>query len=701
MVIILLLCALSGFEYKNTWFASGNYAWGLCKKDSILIIDSGYGADLIDVSNLANPIHLSDARTSGYSFDVDAAGSYLYICDDYAGLRIFDISDPQDPTEKGFVDTPGLASKVVVRDSYAYVADDWEGLRIIDVGDPSRPVETGFLDTPGRAVWIDVDSIYAYVSDYEEGLQIISIEDPYNPFPVGQWDDPYLWYVWGVEVIDTLAYVAGDCWVAGDIIHFMILNIADPSNPFYVSGVHLPEPAHGLAVLDTFAYVCSQWAGTRIINIADPTNPFETNHIGGHPGYDILASDDILYIANDRDLNIYDITDPTAPLLLVNYTNPIPYTFDVCIDGNTLFLLSLGDSIILSAFDCSTPDSLRLIDTISLFVSNPGYTYCDLFFEMPYLYCGHRELLSILFFDGLHLSEVSSIPIPAISITKRGDYLYVGSGGYDPISFRVFDVSDPSTPQLVDSSNTISCSDIELYDTLAYVTGEDYFYILNTANPAHNSVISSLYTQHFGFGLTVLMPYVYCGNYDNCIQIIDVLPPDEPEIINTIPTVDQNFHVYASDSLLFTVGGDRGGLRVYDITNPTTLVLSDSFDTPGYAQSMAQKDSFFYIADWLSLELVKYPNIAVLERNQKRLSVTHIVAPNPARGKIYFTLPHEGVTLEVFDVSGRKIWTETIEKCTFIWNCRDMDGKKLPAGIYFVRMNADEYETREKILLVK
>jgi hypothetical protein len=70
-------------------------------------------------------------------------------------------------------------------------------------------------------------------------------------------------------------------------------------------------------------------------------------------------------------------------------------------------------------------------------------------------------------------------------------------------------------------------------------------------------------------------------------------------------------------------------------------------------------------------------------------------APNPGRGgavRITFALPRpDDVTLEVFDVTGRSVWRQArpglpAGEHAIVWNGRDVDGRRLAAGVYLARM---------------
>jgi len=64
------------------------------------------------------------------------------------------------------------------------------------------------------------------------------------------------------------------------------------------------------------------------------------------------------------------------------------------------------------------------------------------------------------------------------------------------------------------------------------------------------------------------------------------------------------------------------------------------------------------------------------------------------------------VSLCVYDAAGRLVRTVVSGKCepgyyTRVWDVRDDQGRRVPAGVYFVRFQADDYQRTEKAVLLK
>jgi hypothetical protein len=79
--------------------------------------------------------------------EVEVAGNYAYIIDQYAGLRIIDISNIANPFQVCAFNLPCAPNSFYIEGNYAYIADDTCGLRIVDISNPNLPREVGYYLT--------------------------------------------------------------------------------------------------------------------------------------------------------------------------------------------------------------------------------------------------------------------------------------------------------------------------------------------------------------------------------------------------------------------------------------------------------------------------------------------------------------------------------------------------------------------------
>jgi subtilisin family serine protease len=80
------------------------------------------------------------------------------------------------------------------------------------------------------------------------------------------------------------------------------------------------------------------------------------------------------------------------------------------------------------------------------------------------------------------------------------------------------------------------------------------------------------------------------------------------------------------------------------------------------------------------------------------------VQPNPASGSVQLDagVASSGSAIDVFDAGGRLMTTLTMDRGgTAVWNLRDLSGRTVPAGAYFLRCREVGTHWREKLLVVR
>jgi len=91
-----------------------------------------------------------------------------------------------------------------------------------------------------------------------------------------------------------------------------------------------------------------------------------------------------------------------------------------------------------------------------------------------------------------------------------------------------------------------------------------------------------------------------------------------------------------------------------------------------------------------------------------------VLAPSLFRDKliIRYMIHDTGYTisdinLKIYDVSGRIIKSFNLESCivnqvsAVIWDGTDDSGRRLPAGVYFVRLETGDFKQIEKAILLR
>lgn len=108
-------------------------------------------------------------------------------------------------------------------------------------------------------------------------------------------------------------------------------------------------------------------------------------------------------------------------------------------------------------------------------------------------------------------------------------------------------------------------------------------------------------------GVYVSGSYAYVADGDSGLRIIDVSNPTSPQEVGSyvVPGYAYALGVYGSGPYAYVAYGDSG-LRIVDISNPQLPQEVGYYITPGYAYGVFVSDSFAYVADWnYGLRIIK------------------------------------------------------------------------------------------------
>ena len=286
---------------------NGNFTHALTKEAPRL--------QLYDVSGSSFVSLIGQVDTPVLATDVGLDGHLAYVCDDSSGVQIIDILDPENPEIVSLVNTPGHAVDLVMSMPHVFVADQNKGLAVLDCSDPSAPVLIASVHTPGWATSIDLRGNYAYIT--HAWLGIYDISNPAAPFVMSILDQGAV-NAYDVDVRDELAYMA--CGSSG----FRIVDVSDPSSPYFIGATETPGDSRDVVVEGTFAYVADGLNGVQIIDVSNSSNPVIIATMDT-PGFahDLALSNNILYVADaESGIQVFDVAIPQSPIRLGNADTP-------------------------------------------------------------------------------------------------------------------------------------------------------------------------------------------------------------------------------------------------------------------------------------------------------------------------------------------------------------------------------------------
>jgi len=308
--------ALSG--YYDT---SGLCEQAVAENDIAYSADCYSGLQIIDITEGINPWQVGSLSTYSWAIGLDSKDNYLYLAD-ANGLDVIDISDVTEPLLTGYYfNSYGLSDEVSVHNNHLCFSHnlEWPQLNFIDISNPGAPVLMDSINLYGGWYdyygWVPIDQNDSYVFiGTEDSLRIYDISDFSNPFQISG----YHTSSWIMDVLaeNYRAYISK--WEDGiDIIDLENINM-----PLFVGSYHTSGSAGELAFHSGTLIIADGTGGIQLVDVSNPACPTLISTIKPHLNSDIVANPIIInnkMIFVDKEWNeifTYDISDLNNILLL-------------------------------------------------------------------------------------------------------------------------------------------------------------------------------------------------------------------------------------------------------------------------------------------------------------------------------------------------------------------------------------------------
>ncbi len=478
---------------------------------------------------------------------VNAAGTRLYVADNFRGLKVFDIEiDPDNPaliTVLSSSDLGGACNEAKAQGDRVYIDVKQSGFctfKVFDLGDSANPNLLGSVEhgcfTDGK--YLSLQGAHAQLGGSNSLMTRFDISDDSAPQIVAQYTD------------------------AGGYL----MGFADPT----------AQALYALA---------DQGQRFAVYDLRDPFGLPVSSLAAAHTPNDIFAQGGALYLADSTGLSQYKEDFATGIYLLQGQLTRSSMNKILARQG----LVFARRSNSLESYDFRAPAQAALLDSLN----TPGYVY-DLRLsddaQTVYVadYSAGLSIVDVSDAGNMSLVSTASTSANVEKVCVENDQLYGLRGSYSGVSLFAYDISDPAAPgSLLDDADSISfyndavaISDAMIYAVTWQAQGFDFVDVSDPAAPVksrYNQGIRSVDLQNFGRQLYVATKYngllVYdvgdSGNifwqaqYDN-VGLNQALSLDWPRAyLATKTTVD----AIDVDSLQL------------DARN-VTLPLSGSFDYP-------------------------------------------------------------------------------------------------------------------------
>lgn len=454
-------------------YLSGNFIWDLTVGDSLAFVVNGNRLEVIDISDPKIPFLIDSFTTPGKAVGVYLDGQKVYVTDGphisppciASQLHVFSLSVSNSITLLGStLIRSGGVGHLRVKDNIAFITNGFSGLSIVDVTNPLDPSVVGVYSAIGFATGIDVRANRAYLStinppttdgycsfDFPDGetpgsFHVIDVTEISSPNRVRILDSPD--FSTGLVFAGERLYVTNSRIITHTYGGINTVDVSDAKNPIRVSNYRTFGATRVITAEDSLlCFAASSAIGSplpkfHILNISSSGTLSELSTTQFFSfATDITSLDGVLYLATLDGLEIFDISDPTAPFLLATH-DPPGGVRAVKVVLHIAYLMT-GDGI-LEALDVSDPSSptvigfydagvavndLELIEGLCVLVHQSGFQLVNV---------SDPKFPSLLT-DFTNLSSVSDAEVinDKVVLTRHTE------------GISVVDISDPNSPTLV------------------------------------------------------------------------------------------------------------------------------------------------------------------------------------------------------------------------------------------------------------
>ena len=197
----------------------------------------------------------------------------------------------------------------------------------------------------------------------------------------------------------------------------------------------------------------------------------------------------------------------------------------------------------------------------------------------------------------LNINELGHLGGLADTVFVSGSLAYAGLGA----EIAILDITNPYTPtRLGYFSLPALVTDMEVVGQIAYVAAaESGLHLLNVQNPTAPIYLGTYTVTGQVEAVVVQGTIAYIAESRTTapygrITSVDVSNPALPVMLGT-RTLNAPVYGLALGGTVLYAAADYGGLRIFDINNPTAINQIGSLATPGWARGMAFQGQFVYI----------------------------------------------------------------------------------------------------------
>jgi len=299
-------------DVSSTIYSTVETSFSLAIKDNIAYIAEQTVVELVDISDVTNPLQMDSIFTheDNYIRALDVDRNFLFFIDHYRGFDIYDCFDPYNVEYVVSLPLHAYESDIYIEGTTAYIAAANFSLVALNIGDPTNPIPIAYYDSENTGSRILAANNYLFV------MSIFGVVEVLNPqLPISFISDY------------TSSGSARQISIHGNRLYIATstgFEIVDISNP------------------------------NTLVKIGEQTTPSYANGI-------FANNNDTIYTITDDTLYTWDVTNPAAISMLDSYSLPDVINDLYCV-GQQIIALSQQTMYVL---DISNPSSIDNIGSRS------------------------------------------------------------------------------------------------------------------------------------------------------------------------------------------------------------------------------------------------------------------------------------------------------------------------------------------------
>jgi len=464
------------------------------------------------------------------------------------------------------------------------------GFQVIDISNPSEPTVISEFYHPANANEMAVDGDFVYVgASSVDGVMIYDVSDPYNPILAST--IAVSGFGWAYQSVRGLNLVGNTLYVSAMRI-VCIVDVSDPYNPVTMGMFEPKGLAMGSDLLNEYLYIATEFQ-LEIWDVSDPTAAVYKNQMDcGEDTYDVELSGQYAYVANRKEC-LYVVNALNPPWMAIAGTsidtNSTYHTIGIA--GQNAYLLSYGN---IRTIDISTPTSPVYLGDWDDQGFNTGL-YID----------GNRAYLSD-WAAGMASYDLSDPSIPTMDISYRSpgmgyDLAVSGNYGFEANGkggLQILDLSNPETLTVISSYDSPGeAQAVEAVGDIVYLADNgNGLMVFDVSNPEAPSLINttSIPFDHYQYDLLARDGYLYAAAGDTGLMVYDISSPDSPVLAGQVQPGGAVYRISLQGdyAYLATYGA---GLQIIDVSDPTSPVLTGVYSLPDYTTSIAVSGNYAYL----------------------------------------------------------------------------------------------------------